>query len=344
MKTAHLLPRPLRGALTTLMALVACAASLEAADANPPARLTYQGYLTDGDGVALATNAPKNYNVVFRMFNTQTGGTSLWSEQQTLTVDKGYFSVLLGEGAVVGSGGSQEPRPALGTLFSAADASDRFVEVTVLGIGSSGGDVTILPRLRLLTSPYAFLSKHSITAGSLVNSTNSPVITVSGDTISMAHSLVVAGKISTSGGGAEIDGNVTTTGAFVGPGTIPLGGIIMWSGNLAAIPSGWALCNGQNGTPNLTDRFIVGAGAKYTPGNTGGNVNGLATLTLDNLPKHSHQIVNTWQHHIWSGWAIGDGGSVVARGGTDTTETAGNSSPVLIMPPYYALAYIMRIQ
>ena len=51
---------------------------------------------------------------------------------------------------------------------------------------------------------------------------------------------------------------------------VPGGFIGMWSGSAETIPTGWALCNGTNGTPNLTDRFILGAGKGYTPGTTGG--------------------------------------------------------------------------
>jgi hypothetical protein len=97
----------------------------------------------------------------------------------------------------------------------------------------------------------------------------------------------------------------------------PQGGIIMWSGPVASIPSGWLLCNGANGTPNLQDRFILGAGNTRPPGEVGGAfaftttvngahdhsatiepsgshahnifVNGHA-LTLDQIPPHSHTI------------------------------------------------------
>ena len=66
----------------------------------------------------------------------------------------------------------------------------------------------------------------------------------------------------------------------------PVGGIIMWSGSIASIPSGWLLCNGASGTPDLRDRFIVGAGTTYVPGATGGaNTN---TLSIANLPAHTH--------------------------------------------------------
>ena len=143
-----------------------CISALAQANANPPERLTYQGFLADGNGVALATNAPKNYDVVFRIWDGQTGGTNAWTEQQTVTVDKGFFSVLLGEGAQVTSPAT-EPHGALSTLFTNATASDRYVEMTVKGIGAAGADVKILPRLRLLTAPYAYLATKAISANSV---------------------------------------------------------------------------------------------------------------------------------------------------------------------------------
>ena len=60
----------------------------------------------------------------------------------------------------------------------------------------------------------------------------------------------------------------------------------MWSGAVDAIPTGWALCDGQNGTPDLRDRFIVGAGGSYDVGDTGGAES--VTLTVDQMPQHSH--------------------------------------------------------
>ena len=95
-------------------------------------------------------------------------------------------------------------------------------------------------------------------------------------------------------GNARIDGTTTFNGnatvsagsSFIGAGTIPVGGIIMWSGSIANIPTGWALCNGTNNTPDLRDRFIVGAGSVYTPGNTGGEAG--VTLTSAQIPTHTH--------------------------------------------------------
>lgn len=67
---------------------------------------------------------------------------------------------------------------------------------------------------------------------------------------------------------------------------IPSGLIAMWSGAASLIPLGWLLCNGQNGTPNLQDRFIVGAGSAYNVGSTGGSDS--VVLSVNQIPAHSH--------------------------------------------------------
>ena len=67
---------------------------------------------------------------------------------------------------------------------------------------------------------------------------------------------------------------------------VPPGAIIMWSGSINDIPVGWALCDGSNGTPDLRDRFIVGAGGSYNVGNTGGANS--VTLDTSQIPSHSH--------------------------------------------------------
>ena len=67
---------------------------------------------------------------------------------------------------------------------------------------------------------------------------------------------------------------------------IPAGVILMWSGSIASIPAGWALCNGSGGTPDLRDRFIVGAGSSYAVGATGGA--NTVTLDVSQIPSHNH--------------------------------------------------------
>jgi microcystin-dependent protein len=83
----------------------------------------------------------------------------------------------------------------------------------------------------------------------------------------------------------------------------PVGGIILWSGSIASVPSGWALCNGSSGTPDLRDRFIVGAGSTYAVNDTGGF--NTVTLTTAQMPTHTHtnsvSTVNLDHTHTGSG-------------------------------------------
>jgi hypothetical protein len=96
---------------------------------------------------------------------------------------------------------------------------------------------------------------------------------------------------------------------FSGNGTIPVGGIIMWSGSIASIPTGWALCDGSSGTPNLTDRFVVGAGSGYSVDATGGSANAVVvshshtassistSITTITDPGHNHGITDPGHNH-----------------------------------------------
>lgn len=78
---------------------------------------------------------------------------------------------------------------------------------------------------------------------------------------------------------------------------VPSGTIVMFHGS--TIPTGWAICNGQNGTPDLRDRFIVGAGSSYNPGATGGS--DTVTLSTNQIPAHSHTITGGSHSHTISG-------------------------------------------
>lgn len=113
---------------------------------------------------------------------------------------------------------------------------------------------------------------------------------------------------------------------------IPVGGIIMWSGTIATIPSGWALCNGSNGTPDLRNKFIVGAhsdlsgAAKSNVENastfrqTGGDINhdhggstSAETLSVNQIPAHSHTYKDSYYIEI-NNPGVGASGAI---GGVD---------------------------
>jgi len=137
---------------------------VRAADKNPPERMTYQGYLIDAADLPLGSilvnntpvSDPQNYNIVFRIYKAKQGGDAIWAEQQTVTIDLGNFSVLLGEGAAASDA---EPHGKLSEAFSGSDVSDRFIGVTVTPPG--GSDVEIAPRLRLVTTALSFLATNA---------------------------------------------------------------------------------------------------------------------------------------------------------------------------------------
>lgn len=122
---------------------------------------------------------------------------------------------------------------------------------------------------------------------------------------------------------------------------IPSGVIVMWSGTSSNIPSGWHLCDGTSGTPNLRDRFVVGAGSTYDVGDTGGEAT--HKLTINEMPSHTHSsnLKNSNQ----------DGGNIVYAGNSFAPNftvdlnlsSSGGDQPHNNLPPYYALCFIMKL-
>lgn len=190
----------------------------------------------------------------------------------------------------------------------------------------------------------------------------------------------------------NITGPVTATQASLNS-PFPTGGIILWSGSLASVPTGWLLCDGSGGTPDLRDRFVVGAGSTYAVGDTGGAAT--ITLSVSNLPSHNHGGTTGGggvdHSHTYSGTTAGAGGHahnfysgmfggnntafpndepgtgtqaytyVTSAVGDHTHTFSGTTSGASTFshthsipaegggaafenrPPYYALAYIMKI-
>ena len=128
---------------------------------------------------------------------------------------------------------------------------------------------------------------------------------------------------------------------------VPTGVIVMWSGTTSNIPSGWVLCDGQNSTPDLRDRFIVGAGSTYNAAATGGSTStGSHTLTVAELPAHSHTFSYTAPnqqtpaapHNL----ANNVGSAATVNTGTNNTGDGAAHTHANSLPPYLALAYIMK--
>ena len=197
----------------------------------------------------------------------------------------------------------------------------------------------------------------------------------SGDPFTVAGTLTSSGTLAVTGAltldaAAGTSGQVLTSAGTGTPtwGNIFVAGmIIMWSGTIATIPTGWLLCNGSNSTPDLRDKFIVGATADSggaaktnitgTPSQTGGSKDA-------SLPSHTHTATSTVTDpgHLHTvppsvSDAIGGGGAIQAYRGTGPSNTStaftgitvatsnsteGVSATNANLVPYYALAFIMK--
>ena len=142
---------------------------------------------------------------------------------------------------------------------------------------------------------------------------------------------------------------------------IPAGGIFLWSGSIGSIPAGYVLCNGSNGTPDLRDRFVVGAGSTYAVDGTGGSADAIV-VTHNHTASSSSAVTDPGHTHLHGVGGVGTGfntgvyqnqptispyatlsnttGITVAT--TTTVNNSGNSGTNANLPPYYALCYIMK--
>ena len=139
--------------------------------------------------------------------------------------------------------------------------------------------------------------------------------------------------------------------------TFPAGGIIIWSGATGAVPSGWYICDGTNGTPDLRSKFIVGAGSTYSVGATGGAAD---AITVTHTHTATSTVTDPSHLHAQTGQTLIGGGSLNPAGGSSafgsfntatattgitvatTNANAGTSGTNANLPPYYALAYIQK--
>lgn len=136
--------------------------------------------------------------------------------------------------------------------------------------------------------------------------------------------------------------------------SLPSGAIILWSGSIGSIPSGYVICDGTNSTPDLRDRFVVAAGNNYSVGQTGGSADAIvvshthtATSTVTD-PGHLHSSIFATASGSNPGVlsnASSSGNTATATTGitvATTNATAGTSGTGANNPLFYALAYIMK--
>jgi microcystin-dependent protein len=188
----------------------------------------------------------------------------------------------------------------------------------------------------------------------------------SGDPFTIAGTLVSSGTLDVTGA-FKLDGTAGASGQVLlsaGGSNTPTWGnafvagmIMLWSGSSASIPSGWLLCDGSSSTPDLRNRFVVGAGSTYAVGATGGSTDAIvvshnhtATTSISD-PGHIHNVTILATTQGGSGGYSGNFSNPVnvqtlsattGISASTSISTAGSSGTNANLPPYYALCYIMK--
>lgn len=152
-----------------------------------------------------------------------------------------------------------------GTNFSLAASQTNVIAGNGISVSTAGinSTVSVNPAVTATLTDAQTLTNKTLVSASLTGTPTAPTAAVSTDSTQIA------------------------TTAFVRD-IIPAGIISMWSGAIGAIPSGWLLCDGSNGTPDLRNRFVMGAGSAYAVGATGGATD--VTLSAANMPSHTHSV------------------------------------------------------
>ncbi|MCF7838208.1 MAG: tail fiber protein [Candidatus Marinimicrobia bacterium] len=289
--------------------------------------------LTDAGGTAVTDPAPRT-NDLLRAFE----GANR------------YLGLTLTETPTgpVGSPAEMVPRQQLasapyvfraGRATDAQEARDGFRVSKRLVVASGGLEVTGAAVLHstLAVSGAATFKDTLVVTNNLV-ATNQTT---------QAHGLHVYAGDTQIAGAVTVAGNVTVDppSGFTGHGTVPVGAIIMWSGAIHTIPRGWALCDGGthsgHTTPDLRDRFVVGAGQSYAHGDTGGA--NFHQLTIAEMPDHHHAYDYRSENKGY--WGLAEKHDGFWKNTKDENSGhAGGDQPHENRPPYYALCYIMRVQ
>ena len=314
----------------------------EVGDTVLPADATFDNLIADtsfqsnGDTevVDLLLRGNRSGNIGQSVFVGIHGGNTT----PTSSTDSILFRTSFDEGGYIGWVKTNQTWKRFGPISKAGDSEHYSVDrLEVTGIATFTGNVTA----------------GTITAEQLTST----------DDANITDDLTV-------GGDTNITGTATAD-TFVGKGVIPVGGIIMWSGTKASIPTNWALCDGTSGTPNLRNQFVIAANDydisdsrwETTIEGTGKETGGSKDAVVVAHDHDATSAVNDPQHaHTFSSNNddSGDGNTLNDRSNLSNTRTmtsSSNSTGITVattvdqegvagtnknLPPYFALAYIMR--
>lgn len=322
------------------------------------ASFSYQGVLRDEKGGKVSE---VNQSITFRLYEGPTTEKALWGRTVAVHLDgDGLFNVELGDSSGSAAKGKEgeELTETLDNILSTYGNATLYIGLEVVG---SVGEIR--PRQKLLAVPVASFAQDvslakkdfTVTGRAVVNG----ALTVKGNVEMTGTNKVQTlsvGKSATFAGETKVTGSLNITGdkVMMAAGTsfeiggvsavIPSGVIVMWSGSVNNIPSGWLLCDGKNGTPNLQNRFIVGAGNEYEVGDTGGK--DYVQLSVLELPSHSH-TVTMYGGDLVASWSKSDNffttyDKYSSYKHNVTTSAVGNNVAHENRPPFYALCFIMK--
>lgn len=282
--------------------------------AQVPRIITFQGLAKNAAGAPLNGS----FNLTFRLYDVLTNGLPLWTETHTnVPINRGIFAVPLG----------------VFTPLSPPFDQQYWISVAV------GTNPEMSPREPLTSAPYALraaevdnLGPNTLsTVTNILNSQNVSILATVTNVVETQSSNILA----------TVTNIVNTVG-------MPRGAIVMWSGAVNNVPSGWALCDGQNSRPDLRNRFIVGASidvdgvpmttVKGPAMQTGGEQE--HTLTIAEMPAHTHTGRFADERDDSSGddttYYVNKGSSASVSGST------GGGQPHENCPPFYSLAFIIK--
>lgn len=315
-------------------------------------------------GTHTITIAPNDAQKVYLVYNT-TAQSVVFTQGSG-----GNVTVAAGDSAIIYCNG-------VGPGSAVTNLTDHFAMNSVKITGGAISGATLSTSSATVTGGTI----NSTSVGATTPSTGAFTTLSASSTTTLSGTTVLSGQVGLNGANYGTAGQVMTSqGAGVAPtwvNSFPTGGIILWSGSIASVPAGWALCNGANGTPDLRDRFVVGAGSTYAVNATGGA--NTVTLSAAEIPAHTHtvsgttsttgshshvtnvsfspdvdyfgnlvSILNAGQYgaNSVSGQSINLSSEAAgdhAHTFSGTTSSVGSGGAHENRPPYYALAYIMKL-
>jgi hypothetical protein len=240
--------------------------------------------------------------------------------------------------------------------------------ITTAGTVSVAGAVSVAGTVTggNITTAGTVSATGNITGGNLITG---GTVSLTGNLVASGNSVLSGNAVAPTAANGTSNTQIATTAFVVNSITnsaIPAGVILLWSGSIASIPAGWTLCNGSNSTPDLRDRFIVGAGSTYAVNAVGGSAN---AMVVDHTHSATSVVSDPSHTHVNGSFT-----ELLATNGTGTVSTTnstpgepqvtasanllanttgitvsttiastGSSGTNANLPPYYALAYIMKL-